>query len=70
MDLAYPDPVLLVEDTPSLSMVYRSVLEKAGLAVNRRFKDSQTGEWREEPTFIATPPGVSPEEWRCPPSTR
>lgn len=23
-----------------------------GLAVNRRFKDSQTGEWREEPTFI------------------
>jgi single-strand DNA-binding protein len=25
---------------------------KFGLAVNRRFKDSNTGEWREEPTFI------------------
>ena len=25
---------------------------KVGLAVNRRFKDSQTGEWREEPTFV------------------
>ncbi len=25
---------------------------KVGLAVNRRFKDSSTGEWREEPTFI------------------
>jgi len=25
---------------------------KFGLAVNRRFKDSQTGEWREEPTFV------------------
>jgi len=25
---------------------------KLGLAVNRRFKDSQSGEWREEPTFI------------------
>lgn len=25
---------------------------KIGLAVNRRFKDSQSGEWREEPTFI------------------
>lgn len=23
-----------------------------GLAVNRRFKDSQSGEWREEPTFV------------------
>ena len=23
-----------------------------GLAVNRRFKDSQTDEWREEPTFV------------------
>ena len=25
---------------------------KAGLAVNRRFKDSNSGEWREEPTFV------------------
>jgi single-strand DNA-binding protein len=25
---------------------------KIGLAVNRRFKDSQSGEWREEPTFV------------------
>lgn len=25
---------------------------KVGLAVNRRFKDTQTGEWREEPTFV------------------
>ena len=25
---------------------------KVGLAVNRRFKDSATGEWREEPTFV------------------
>lgn len=25
---------------------------KVGLAVNRRFKDSQTDEWREEPTFV------------------
>ena len=25
---------------------------KFGLAVNRRFKDSQSGEWKEEPTFI------------------
>jgi single-strand DNA-binding protein len=25
---------------------------KLGLAVNRRFKDSATGEWREEPTFV------------------
>ncbi len=25
---------------------------KVGLAVNRRFKDSQTQEWREEPTFV------------------
>lgn len=25
---------------------------KFGLAVNRRFKDSQTNEWREEPTFV------------------
>lgn len=25
---------------------------KLGLAVNRRFKDGQTGEWREEPTFV------------------
>ena len=25
---------------------------KVGLAVNRRFKDSQSGEWREEPTFV------------------
>lgn len=25
---------------------------KFGLAVNRRFKDGQSGEWKEEPTFI------------------
>ena len=25
---------------------------KAGLAINRRFKDSNSGEWREEPTFV------------------
>ena len=25
---------------------------KVGLAVNRRFKDSQSGEWRDEPTFV------------------
>lgn len=25
---------------------------KFGLAVNRRFKDGQSGEWREEPTFV------------------
>jgi single-strand DNA-binding protein len=25
---------------------------KIGLAVNRRFKDGQTGEWKEEPTFV------------------
>lgn len=25
---------------------------KIGLAVNRRFKDSASGEWREEPTFV------------------
>jgi primosomal replication protein N len=25
---------------------------KVGLAVNRRFKDGQTGDWREEATFI------------------
>lgn len=25
---------------------------KVGLAVNRRFKDSQSGEWREEATFV------------------
>ena len=25
---------------------------KVGLAVNRRFKDSKTDEWREEPTFV------------------
>jgi single-strand DNA-binding protein len=25
---------------------------KVGLAVNRRFKDSQSGDWREEPTFV------------------
>jgi single-strand DNA-binding protein len=25
---------------------------KVGLAVNRRFKDSQTDQWREEPTFV------------------
>lgn len=25
---------------------------KFGIAVNRRFKDSQSGEWKEEPTFV------------------
>jgi len=25
---------------------------KIGMAVNRRWKDGQTGEWREEPTFV------------------
>ena len=25
---------------------------KVGLAVNRRYKDSQSGEWKEDPTFI------------------
>jgi single-strand DNA-binding protein len=25
---------------------------KFGLAVNRRFKDAQSGEWKEEPTFV------------------
>jgi single-strand DNA-binding protein len=25
---------------------------KFGMAVNRRFKDSQSGEWKEEPTFV------------------
>lgn len=25
---------------------------KIGMAVNRRFKDGQSGEWREEPTFV------------------
>ncbi|MDP6955001.1 MAG: single-stranded DNA-binding protein [Planctomycetota bacterium] len=25
---------------------------KLGLAVNRRFKDGATGEWKEEPTFV------------------
>ena len=25
---------------------------KFGLAVNRRFKDSASGEWRDEPTFV------------------
>ena len=33
MNLNFPDPVLLVEDTPSLSMVYQSALERSGLTV-------------------------------------
>lgn len=33
MSIEFSDPVLLVEDTPSLSMVYQSVLERAGLTV-------------------------------------
>ena len=37
MKLAFPESVLLVEDTPSLSMVYQSALERAGLAVNPVF---------------------------------
>ena len=37
MKLAFPESVLLVEDTPSLSMVYQSALERSGLAVNPVF---------------------------------
>ncbi len=37
MNLEFPDPVLLVEDTPSLSMVYQSALERAGLSVTPVF---------------------------------
>ena len=37
MNLQFPDPVLLVEDTPSLSMVYQSALERTGLSVNPVF---------------------------------
>ena len=37
MKLAFPESVLLVEDTPSLSMVYQSALERAGLSVNPVF---------------------------------
>ncbi len=33
MELGYPDPLLLVEDTPSLSMMYQAVLKRAGLNV-------------------------------------
>jgi single-strand DNA-binding protein len=29
-----------------------TALCKVGMAVNRRFKDGTTGEWKEEPTFI------------------
>ena len=34
MILAHPDPVLLVEDTPTLSMMYQTALTRAGLTVN------------------------------------
>ncbi len=34
MNLDFRDPVLLVEDTPSLSMMYKAVLEKAGFVVS------------------------------------
>ena len=37
MNLEFTDPVLLVEDTPSLSTVYKSALERAGLAVRPVF---------------------------------
>ena len=37
MNLKFSDPVLLVEDTPSLSMVYQSALERAGLIANPVF---------------------------------
>ncbi len=37
MTIEFSDPVLLVEDTPSLSMVYQSVLERAGLTVKAVF---------------------------------
>jgi DNA-binding NtrC family response regulator len=37
MNLEFPEPVLLVEDTPSLSMVYQSALERAGLCVTPVF---------------------------------
>ena len=37
MTIEFTEPVLLVEDTPSLSMVYQSVLEKAGLSVRPVF---------------------------------
>ncbi|MEM7743635.1 MAG: sigma-54 dependent transcriptional regulator [Pseudomonadota bacterium] len=33
MGLEFEDPILLVEDTPSLSMVYRAALERSGLKV-------------------------------------
>ena len=38
MSLDFEDPVLLIEDTPSLSMVYQSALEKAGLSVMSVFR--------------------------------
>ncbi|MEM6661800.1 MAG: sigma-54 dependent transcriptional regulator [Pseudomonadota bacterium] len=37
MKLDFSEPVLLVEDTPSLSMVYQAALERAGLKVNPVF---------------------------------
>ncbi len=38
---------------PELRMTANNMaICKFGLAVNRRFKDSQTGEWKEEPTFV------------------
>lgn len=38
MNLDFEDPVLLVEDTPSLSMVYQAALEKSGLKVDTVFR--------------------------------
>ena len=38
MNLDFEDPVLLIEDTPSLSMVYQAALEKAGLSVLSVFR--------------------------------
>jgi single-strand DNA-binding protein len=38
---------------PELRMTANNMaICKFGLAVNRRFKDSQSGEWKEEPTFV------------------
>jgi len=53
MTLDFPDPVLLVEDTPSLSMVYRSALERAGLSVNPVFSAREArASFRAKPSKI------------------
>ena len=53
MTIEFSDPVLLVEDTPSLSMVYQSVLERAGLNVRPVFgaRDAMT-EFGRKPSRI------------------